>query len=275
MGDCSFPIFFAREIEHPIERVEINDGTYEIKNDPAYSYGSIIPNDTFTKIDNLAFDFLMSSKFDNSKTNKNFIGILNLNKIVKSFFNIGIHSCNNINQINDISKSNLFKMVFEKFTGDLNEFFEMDGEIQYLGINFKSPNLKTSTVDRNLNLRIGLHLDSWDRKKLNDRENSRNRICINLGKEVRHFIFLNKKIIELIDDLEIDNFDLRGGSELGRLYLRKYPNQQITKLNIYPGEAYIAPTENIIHDATTLNKAFPDITLSIIGNFWVKKDLLR
>ncbi|MBK8245778.1 MAG: hypothetical protein IPK88_20305 [Saprospiraceae bacterium] len=164
MEDCSFPIFFAREIEHRNERIEINDGTYEIKNDPAYSYGSIIPNDTFTKIDNLSFDFLMSAKFENSKTNKNFIGVLNLNKIVMSFFNIGIHTCKNIKQINDISKSNLFKMVIEKFTEDLNEFFDIDGEIQYLGLNFKSPNLKTSTFDRNLNLRIGLHLDSWDRK---------------------------------------------------------------------------------------------------------------
>ena len=39
------------------------------------------------------------------------------------------------------------------------------------------------------------------------------------------------------------------------------------RLTVVPGEAYLAPTYNLIHDATTVGKTAPDLTYGIAGRF--------
>jgi uncharacterized protein len=120
---------------------------------------------------------------------------------------------------------------------------------------------------------VGLHLDSWDKKPLRRRHLSRNRICINLGREDRHFLFIDLTQIQMFHKMNLSEpeniySDYRG-LHIGQKFMQMFPDYPVTKLRVAPGEAYIAPTDNIIHDATSMGKLFPDIALHITGYFGI------
>lgn len=118
---------------------------------------------------------------------------------------------------------------------------------------------------------VGLHLDSWDKKPLRRRHQSRNRICINLGREDRHFLFIPLTQVQMfqmigLSDPEDIYRDYRG-LHIGQKFMERFPDYPVAKLRIAPGEAYIAPTDNMIHDATSIGKRYPDVALHITGHF--------
>ena len=57
------------------------------------------------------------------------------------------------------------------------------------------------------------------------------------------------------------------GLYVGHRFMRARPEYPVIRLRINPGEAYILPTDNLIHDASTEGKTFPDITLTFLGYF--------
>jgi hypothetical protein len=62
------------------------------------------------------------------------------------------------------------------------------------------------------------------------------------------------------------------GLYVGHRFMKKFPDYPVVRLRIDPGEAYILPTDNLIHDASTEEKQFPDITLTFLGSFLPFKD---
>ena len=118
---------------------------------------------------------------------------------------------------------------------------------------------------------VGLHLDSWEKAPLKQRHKSKNRICLNLGREDRFFLFINLTLIDMFRAMGLsepdDIYKNYRGLHLGHKFMNRYPDYPVVKLRLAPGEAYIAPTENVIHDATSLNKQYPDICLHFTGYF--------
>jgi hypothetical protein len=49
--------------------------------------------------------------------------------------------------------------------------------------------------------------------------------------------------------------------------MRAYPDYPVTALTIHPGEAYIAATENLIHDGSSMGLTDPDVLFTILGEF--------
>ena len=117
----------------------------------------------------------------------------------------------------------------------------------------------------------GLHLDSWDYLPFRQRHLARNRICINLGCEERYFLLINRTLQQMFTDLELhdpeDIYQDYRGVRLANKFLQAFPNYPVVRLAIYPGEAYIAPTENFIHDATSEGKTLPDWSVTFLGRF--------
>lgn len=118
------------------------------------------------------------------------------------------------------------------------------------------------------NHRVGLHID-------NHLEFPRHRILINLGCESRYFLFINLSIKQLYNLVSKHNnnilTDNLGSSGLGIIFMQLFPNYPVIKLRIDPGEAYIAPTEHIIHDGSNQGTQCLDIffTMRSIFNFKV------
>lgn len=118
---------------------------------------------------------------------------------------------------------------------------------------------------------IGLHIDSFYQVPIENRASSPNRICINLGAGDRYLYFINLSVLELKRMLdEVDSSDSRRfqvGSLLGSAFMERFPDYPVVKLKIGPGEAYIAPTENIIHEGSSLGNSHFDINVTFRGHF--------
>ncbi len=136
-------------------------------------------------------------------------------------------------------------------------------------------NLPTSTINGIEYLPVkpfaGLHLDSWDYLPFRNRHRARNRICINLGSEVRYFLLINLTLKQIFTELNLvdpdDIYQDYRGLRFPNKFLRAFPDYPVVRLAIHPGEAYIAPTENFIHDATSIGKTVPDWNMTFLGNF--------
>jgi hypothetical protein len=57
------------------------------------------------------------------------------------------------------------------------------------------------------------------------------------------------------------------GLYIGQRFMRSWPGYPVIRLRIDPGEAYILPTDNLVHDASTEGNVYPDITLTYLGRF--------
>ena len=116
---------------------------------------------------------------------------------------------------------------------------------------------------------VGMHIDSWEAPPLTKDYNSKKRLCINLGQEDRFFLFINLTVVELLKAIglpEVSELKNRG-LFLGYKFMKLYPSYPVVKVKIAPGEAYIAPTTNIIHDATSVGKKHLDVALHCLGYF--------
>jgi hypothetical protein len=56
---------------------------------------------------------------------------------------------------------------------------------------------------------------------------------------------------------------------VGPAFMSRFPGYPIVRVRIGPGEAYIAPTDNVIHDASTIGSEGLSITLTLRGWFTV------
>jgi uncharacterized protein len=138
------------------------------------------------------------------------------------------------------------------------------------GIAVKSPGLPTVTVESQTGKLIGLHVDDWYSLPLVRRHLSPNRICVNLGCEDRFFLFLNVPVAQMYRELKRSGRKLRpdfGGTQIARTFMALYPSYPVLRLRISPGEAYIAPTENVVHDASSIEMSTMDVSLQIRGRF--------
>ena len=124
----------------------------------------------------------------------------------------------------------------------------MNSEI-FAGIRYDEPLLRTLTINSNTGYRIGIHLDSWDNAPISKRANSTNRICINLGSSNRYFFFSPYSIGRINQHIKLNK--QLNISEFLNIAFKVISKSPLIGIKVRPGEAYIAPTENIFHDGST------------------------
>lgn len=141
-----------------------------------------------------------------------------------------------------------------------------------MGLAIRRPGLLTSTFDHSNGGFVGLHVDSFFANVLERRGVSPNRLCVNAGTEPRRLLFTNLPLSRcrtmLADagchDPLMDEPRTKG---LSRLFFEWFPDYPVLDLRVDPGEAYIAPTEDMIHDSSTLDRETPDLFLTYLGEF--------
>jgi len=134
-----------------------------------------------------------------------------------------------------------------------------------------APRLPTVTMDGGSGQLIGLHVDNWFNTPLGKRDESPNRVALNLGSQDRYLLFVNLPLMRM---WELVHEKPRTGPAEPRLqadlldrFWKKFPSYPVVRLRIGPGEAYVAPTENIAHDGSTLDMSTWDIYLTVLGYF--------
>jgi len=157
------------------------------------------------------------------------------------------------------------KMLLEK----MEAVVSVSGALDCNGIAEHPPGLTTVTIDHERQSYIGLHTDSWDRLPVEQLASARNRICINLGREDRYLLFLNLTVGDMLAHLPTASqaAPITSASAIGKAFMRAHPDYPIAKVRIRPGEAYIAPTENIVHDASSLDNFEQSCHITLRGFF--------
>jgi hypothetical protein len=151
----------------------------------------------------------------------------------------------------------------------------IDGPVMYNGVAKNKPGLVAVTYDRSRSARIGLHVDNWEHTNLDNADFVPNRISINLGPDDRFFLFVNLTLREIQRNLGEQVRPLISKADLVRAFFEQYPNYPVIRVKLKPGEAYIAPTENIIHDGSSVEARDQNSHLTFRGRFTMLEPELR
>lgn len=152
-----------------------------------------------------------------------------------------------------------------------SEQFSLDGVPQGMqkGVRANSPGLRTVTMHDGAGILVGLHVDNWFNAPIVESHLSPNRIAINLGSEDRFLLFINlplRRIWELVHGMPCVSPVAVEPDLLDRFWT-SWSSYPVVRLRIRPGEVYVAPTENIVHDGSTAGMQTWDIYLTILGHF--------
>jgi hypothetical protein len=118
---------------------------------------------------------------------------------------------------------------------------------------------------------IGLHIDNHDKLPLGKRRHAFQLLCLNLGQAERHLFFINIGAPDLAAQFELDpaRADERY-AEAWRLtndFFVQNPAYPVVRITLPPDYAYIAVTQNFIHDGGTNVSGYPDIAMLLAGQY--------
>jgi hypothetical protein len=158
------------------------------------------------------------------------------------------------------------KAPFADLLAVLAPHWHVESELYPLGYAVYPPGFKTVTFDARHSRFIGLHIDEIDGLPMNQRSDARLRICINLGPQERHLVFIPVTVNEMARRLSYSTAELahQPSTPFIAAFMQAFPDQFALRLGVAPGEAYVAPTENLIHDASTMRMSVSDLSLTIL-----------
>lgn len=234
---CRAPVYVARKPWRRPSREEMSRLLASEKDDNNYQFVSITPVPDFLK---------------------------------KQFEEIALYKCATVMEVNRVTQTPAYLKALQ----DTVTFYEKIAAEKNAAIPhhiyFGEPNLPNNTYNKKENYFIGLHLDSWEQKASHERAAARNRICINLGKEPRWLLFYNVGYMDMgrmAGFAESFLHKPHNPYEVLYKFFDMYADYPVLKIRIDPYEAYIAPTENIIHDGCTEGTVHKDINLAIRGYY--------
>jgi hypothetical protein len=265
------------------ERLNINDGVIEITPSlyPQYSHPAFIPKLPWRIPTEIEKNMLVVTPDSDVVDVSENIAIVRIPESeiapIKNLIAWGNHKYGGKVNASDIKNHQDYPQIRDEIGKYIHRIYsiDQDSEVDCRELIKCDVDLPTSTINviefLPAKLFAGMHLDSWDYLPFRLRHLSRNRVCINLGQEVRFFLFVNRTTRQMFDDLNLvdpdDIYKDYRGVRLSNKFLKNSSDYPIIKLGIYPGEAYIAPTENFIHDATSMGKKMPDWNMTFLGNF--------
>jgi hypothetical protein len=152
----------------------------------------------------------------------------------------------------------------------LRTICELGEPLHCIGPSKNPANLKTVTFNHDIGRYNGLHVDNWDHLHLELRHLSTNRICINIGQEDRYFLFLPVSLMGMANALSEEigaQWEVPERYTLiGRQFMERFSDVPVVRCRLGPGEAYIAPTENLVHDGSSVGQSDMDEQFTIRGH---------
>lgn len=143
-------------------------------------------------------------------------------------------------------------------------------KILHARLGFNKPFLKSSAFNMKERSFMGLHYDKYHDHKPED-DNIFYLIGLNIGLCERFFCFsglTTNSIAEKRKILGQGNYVLDDSTSGVGSILKFYGNESIYRITIDPLQAYIVPTQCIIHDGMTNGKGLADICLFIACQFY-------
>ncbi|MGH1339210.1 MAG: hypothetical protein ACRBFS_24040 [Aureispira sp.] len=234
-----------------------------MKNQEQYASDAYIPDITFCKEISL-------NKLEDTTNNKKSIIIGNLpQEVINLLDNFNFEECSNYE---DVLKEFRDKdLVFMHFNDALSSFLrdtfqQEQGKINFHTIAVHQANLASLNykIINNNKVYSGLHVDKSSGKTSN-LEDTPHRLCINLHED-RYLYYVNDTVSKIRADYKLEDVD----QATFRYCKENYKNSNIIQIRIPRGSFYIAPTDNLIHDGSSVGQKLLDITLHYLGYFNLK-----
>jgi hypothetical protein len=200
------------------------------------------------------------------------VGIVKLpGNLAAKFKRLDFSNCKNHHETSTLSATNEYKALLNETISYYEKFSDIKNSSVPHNIYLGDANLLNNTFNQKEKTFIGLHLDSFERNS-ETREGARNRICINLGKDPRYLLFYNLQFDQMAEMCNMKKIDRNGNPyEILHAFFERFNSYPVIKIQINPYEAYIAPTENVIHDGSTEGTKNLDVNLAIRGYFKIPK----
>ena len=254
-------------------RIELSQGTFEVKE----INGWPCKNRCFLPIEPWRFPNSEEKKLllfpEKERSNFNDVALVKLPKKLREGFealNMGAHGTREA--LERITKT----LTYRNLVNDTIHYFERSSPLKGTAIPHNiflgDGNLTTTTFNKRDEFFIGLHLDSFEARETPSKPEARNRFCINLGKEPRYLLFINISFDKIAG--MFGSQPVLGGQNpypVMHAFFDKFPNYPVIRVKIEPMEVYIAPTENIIHDGSTIGTSSSDVNLAVRGHFRLPK----
>ncbi len=126
---------------------------------------------------------------------------------------------------------------------------------------------QTATNIKKTNKLLGLHFDNATGLDVNNFTDKTNRISFNLGESDRFLWFVNKSIEDIYNQALAEGYVPENEKDLCRYFLETNPDYPVIRLRIKPNEIYIAPTDYVLHDGSTADSSYRDVTFVVLGYF--------
>jgi hypothetical protein len=255
------------DVKKTADRVFLSNGTASADQaDPSVRYdaGAFVPRTPWRRPSEWERRHLW--KISQRRTNMNFVGIARIPDFLVD--PVRTLHCSPRRATNHRRDRSATQKAVTQLVEYLCDRFRCTTNTVIHGVAVHQPGLQTVTYDRSKNSFIGLHLDSWDRLPLASRHVSLNRVCVNVGCQTRYFMFLNLPLVGIAKILAgCKSGSRRLPQTVGPAFLWHFPDYPIIRVRVDPGEAYIAPTDNLIHDATTIGATGMVHSFTVRGRF--------
>jgi hypothetical protein len=253
------------------ERIELSDGSERAgRDDPGdapYHEEAVVPTDAWRRPSQAELRDLSASPLDAGRDHDDVL-VVPLSQLVDAVRTTLERPAAPLDSAALLAsaRSPAFRAALAGRVDDLAPFCRSHEGLQFIGPSVSLPGQRTCTVDyqRLPFRRIGLHVDSWDGGIAAGRAGGRRRLCINAGESSRYFLFVARPISALAKERSsgTDHADRVAAS-----FLAAQPHWPIVRLRLDPGEAYVASTEDLIHDGSTAGATTLDLSLQFLGYF--------
>ncbi|MDF2192587.1 hypothetical protein [Paraflavitalea sp. CAU 1676] len=269
----SIQLYIADSIRQDTE-VALNSGVMPATNDQApagayYRPGSYIPVNDW-----VATGYEYRSHFDaGSSTFFNTVGLYSLpDNVIDLIQQLGIEQIGVKDRLLDLfkEKADLVNRLSEQLFPVINRHVVAETELYKLASMLPGLYTTGSRKDEEGYIQfLGLHLDSSKGITLDKAESSKNRLCINITHEPRYLIFLDLSVKDILRMVQEKDPLEKGVSQftLPDVFFRHYPTYPLVRIKQPAYSYYIAPTDNCVHDGSTMNRTTVDVTLTYLGYF--------
>ncbi len=251
------------------DRIRLSDGTEQVSvlNNLPATEGTFVPKLPWRKPDKEEWDMIVGRPEEQPAYQS--IGLVKLPDDLRAkWMNTGIHQAHNESDIQRLMQKSSHAVAVEATEEWARQFQRVEEPMTTHRIACIPRNLRTVTFNPRENRYLGLHLDSWEKKSLDELAEVRNRMCINLGLSPRYFLFINLEIKQL--QLLLDKpYETRARSLIHE-FLTNYADYPVIRIRLDPFEAYIAPTENLIHDGSSEDQKHQDVQITMRSFFNVR-----
>ncbi|WP_033255525.1 hypothetical protein [Kitasatospora phosalacinea] len=136
-----------------------------------------------------------------------------------------------------------------------------------LGRTVSPPDAATTTTNHTDGRRIGIHLDNWDKLDYQHKADGRRRLCLNLGPGTRYLLVCDTDIQEICRTVRPDYATCYPHTDDLRAYIATGFPLTCLRIRLDPGDGYLAPTELLPHDGSTMGITEPSTAAFWLGHW--------